>query len=84
MEQTENILREALRSHWGAPTEEFAKFQMARLKQMAIKLRDRLPSDEIEALDRALRIAERSRRYCELARARRIAGGSGEEGRAGH
>jgi hypothetical protein len=80
--RTENILREALRSRWVAPAEEFARLQIARLERMIAKLVDRLQKGDLEAIDRALKIVDRLDRYHGFAKAKRLPERYGEEERA--
>jgi hypothetical protein len=70
--RTENILREALRSRWIAPAEEFARLQIARLERMIAKLVDRLQKGDLEAIDRALKIVDRLDRYHGFSKAGRL------------
>jgi len=80
--RTETILREALRSRWVAPAEEFARLQIARLERMIAKLVDRLQSGDLEAIDRALKIVDRLDRYHGFTKAKRLPEQYGEEERA--
>jgi hypothetical protein len=59
--RTESILRQELRNRWVAPTEDFARLQIARLEQMILKLLDRLQNGDLDAIDRALKIVDRLR-----------------------
>src|SRR5579862_2727834 len=69
--RTETILRDALRSRWIAPAEEFARLQIARLERMIAKLVDRLQNGDLEAIDRALKIVDRLDRYHGFSKSRR-------------
>ena len=80
--RTENILREALRSRWIAPAEEFARLQIARLERMIAKLVDRIQKGDLEAIDRALKIVDRLDRYHGFTKAKRLPEQYGEEERA--
>jgi hypothetical protein len=80
--RTENILRDALRSGWIAPAEEFARLQIARLERMIAKLVDRLQNGDLEAIDRALKIVDRLDRYHGFSKSRRLPERYGEEERA--
>ena len=80
--RTETILREALRSRWVAPAEEFARLQIARLERMIAKLVDRLQNGDLEAIDRALKIVDRLDRYHGFTKAKRLPEQYGEEERA--
>ena len=58
--RTESILRQELRNRWVAPAEDFARLQIARLEQMILKLLERLQNGDLKAIDRALKIVDRS------------------------
>ena len=80
--RTESILRQELRNRWVAPTEDFARLQIARLEQMILKLLDRLQNGDLDAIDRALKIVDRLDRYHGFTRANRPPEQYGEEERA--
>jgi hypothetical protein len=81
-ERTEGILRQELRNRWFAPTEDFARLQIARLEQMLLTLLDRLQEGDLKAIDRALRIIARLDRYHGFTKAKRLPEQYGEEERA--
>ncbi len=70
--RTEAILREALRSRWIAPAEEFARLQITRLERMIAKLVDPIQKGDLEAIDRALKIVDRLDRYHGFSKAKRL------------
>jgi hypothetical protein len=80
--RTESILRQELRNRWVAPTEDFARLQIARLEQMLLKLLDRLQNGDLKAIDRAIRIVDRLDRYHGFTKAKRVPEQYGEEERA--
>ena len=80
--RTENILREALRSRWVAPAEEFARLQITRLERMIAKLVDRIQQGDLEAIDRALKIVDRLDRYHGFSKAKRLPERYDDEDRA--
>jgi hypothetical protein len=80
--RTENLLRQELRNRWMAPAEEFARLQVARLEQMILTLLDRIQTDDLKAIDRALKIVDRLDRYHGFTRASRHPEQYGEEERA--
>jgi len=81
-ERIEGILRQELRNRWFAPTEDFARLQIARLEQMLLTLLDRLQEGDLKAIDRALRIIARLDRYHGFTKAKRLPEQYGEEERA--
>lgn len=80
--RTEHILRQELLSRWVAPTEEFARLQIARLEQMILKLLERIQCGDLKAIDRALKIVDRLDRYHGFSRAKRLPERYGDEERA--
>jgi hypothetical protein len=80
--RTENPLRQGLRNRWFAPAEEFARLQIARLEHMILKLLARIQNGDLEAIDPALKIADRLDRHHGFTKAKRVPQQYGEEDRA--
>ncbi len=79
--RTETLLRQELRNRWVAPTEDFARLQIARLEQMLHKLLHGLQDGDLKAIDRAVRIVDRLDRYHGFTKAKRLPAQYGEEER---
>jgi len=79
--RTETLLRQELRNRWVAPTEDFARLQIARLEQMLLKLLHGLQDGDLKAIDRAVRIVDRLDRYHGFTKAKRLPAQYGEEER---
>jgi hypothetical protein len=65
----EKIVRDELSRRWVAPIQDFAKLQIARLENLALKLIGRAQDGDLRAIDRALKILDRLDRYHEFTRA---------------
>jgi hypothetical protein len=75
-------LRQGLRNRWFAPAEEFARLQIARLEHMILKLLARIQNGDLEAIDPALKIADRLDGHHGFMKAKRVTEQYGEEDRA--
>jgi hypothetical protein len=80
--RTENTLRQGLRNRWFAPAEEFARLQIARLEHMILNLLARIQNGDLEAIDPALKIADRLDGHHGFMKAKRVTEQYGEEDRA--
>jgi hypothetical protein len=67
----EDMLRDELRRRWVAPAEEYARFQIAQLDAMILKLIDRIEEGDLEAIDCALTLVDRLDRHPRRAKGQR-------------
>ncbi len=63
------IIRDELSRRWVAPIQDFAKLQIARLENLALKLTGGVEDGDLESIDRALKILDRLDRYHGFTRA---------------
>lgn len=61
--EVQAILREELGRRWAPPVADFAKIQIARLERLCQRVMNWVASDDIGAVDRALRMIDRLDRY---------------------
>ncbi len=77
----EDMLRDELRRRWVAPAEEYARFQIAQLDAMILKLIDRIEEGDLEAIDCALTLVDRRDRRPRRAQGQRATERRTEEDR---
>lgn len=78
----EKMLRDELRKRWIAPTQDYARLQIARLEAIAIQLKEKAKNADLPTIDRLLKVLDRLDRYHGFTKLAALAASSREDVRA--
>ena len=63
LKTVESLVRKELRKRWIAPAQDYARLQIARLEDLAVKLKKKAASGDLPTIDRLLKVMDRLDRY---------------------
>jgi hypothetical protein len=77
--KVEQAIRRELRKRWIAPTQDYARLQIARLEAIAAKLKEKAKLGHLPTIDRLLKVMDRLDRYHGFTKLMAFATGSDAE-----